>query len=56
MDPKAVFSDAALRKTLMEKYFAVATSANIMADTRVFLDFLAAQPEVRPGGIGITGY
>jgi carboxymethylenebutenolidase len=56
MDPKAVFADAALRKTLMEKYFAVATSANIMADTRVFLDFLAAQPEVRPGAIGITGY
>lgn len=56
MDAKAVFSDAALRKTLMEKYLAVATSANIMADTRVFLDFLGAQREVRPGAIGITGY
>lgn len=56
MDAKAVFSDAALRKNLMEKYFAVATSANIMADTRAFLDFLAAQPQVRPGGIGVTGY
>jgi carboxymethylenebutenolidase len=56
MDPKAVFSDPLKRKTLMEKYFAVATSANIMSDTRAFLDFLAAQDDVKPGGIGVTGY
>ncbi|MBW4052924.1 MAG: dienelactone hydrolase family protein [Proteobacteria bacterium] len=56
MDPKAVFSDPQKRKVLMEKYFAVATSANIMSDTRAFLDFLAAQPDVQPGGIGTTGY
>ena len=56
MDPKAVFSDPQKRKTLMEKYFGVATSANIMSDTRAFLDYLAAQPDVMPGGIGATGY
>ncbi len=56
MDPKAVFADPQRRKVLMEKYFAVATSANIMSDTRAFLDYLAAQREVRPGGIGTTGY
>src|SRR5690242_21502832 len=56
MDPKAVFADPEKRKALMAKYFAIATSANIMSDTRAFLDFLAAQPDVRPGGIGITGY
>jgi carboxymethylenebutenolidase len=56
MDPKAVLADAEKRKALMAKYFSVATSANIMADTRAFLDFLAAQPDVKPGGIGITGY
>ncbi len=56
MDPKAVFSDPQKRKILMGKYFAVATSANIMSDTRAFLDYLAAQPDVRPGGIGTTGY
>ena len=56
MDPKAVFSDPQKRKILMGKYFAVATSANIMSDTRAFLDYLAAQRDVRPGGIGTTGY
>ena len=56
MDPKAVFSDPGKRKVLMEKFFAVATSAQIMSDTRAFLDYLAAQRDVKPGGIGITGY
>ncbi len=56
MDPKAVFSDPQKRKILMGKYFAVATSANIMSDTRAFLDYLATQRDVRPGGIGTTGY
>lgn len=56
MDPKAVFADPQKRKILMEKYFAVATSANIMSDTRAFLDYLAAQRDVRPGMIGTTGY
>jgi carboxymethylenebutenolidase len=56
MDPRAVFSDPAQRKILMEKYLALATQANIMSDTRAFLDYLAAQPDVKPGGIGTTGY
>lgn len=56
MDPKAVFSDPQKRKALMEKYFATATSANIMSDTRAFLDYLAAQQDVKRGGIGVTGY
>ena len=56
MDPKTVFADPKQRQLLMEKYFAPATAANIMSDTRSFLDFLAAQPQVRAGGIGTTGY
>jgi carboxymethylenebutenolidase len=56
MDPAAVFSDPEKRKVLMEKFFAHATPANIMSDTRAFLDYLAAQPDVKPGGIGTTGY
>jgi carboxymethylenebutenolidase len=56
MDPRTVFADPEKRKILMEKYFALATQANIMSDTRAFLDYLAAQPEVKPGGIGTTGY
>jgi len=56
MNPHTVFSDPAQRKTLMEKFFALATQANVMSDTRAFLDYLAAQPEVQAGGVGITGY
>ena len=56
MDPHKVFADPEQRKILMEKFFALATPANIMADTRAFLDYLAGQPTVKPGGIGTTGY
>jgi carboxymethylenebutenolidase len=56
MDPKTLFSDPEQRKVLMEKFFPAAASANVMADVPAFLDFLAAQPDVRPGGIGVTGY
>lgn len=56
MDPHTVFTDPVKRKILFEKFFAPATPANIMADTRAFLDYLAAQPEVKPGSIGTTGY
>ncbi len=56
MDPHKVFSDPEARKILMEKFFAPATPANIMSDTRAFLDYLAQQRDVRPGGIGTTGY
>jgi carboxymethylenebutenolidase len=56
MDPHTVFSDPEKRKVLIEKFFGPATPANIMADTRAFLEYLAAQPQVLPGGIGTTGY
>jgi carboxymethylenebutenolidase len=56
MDPHTVFSDPEKRKVLLEKFFAPATPANIMSDTRAFLEYLAAQPRVTPGGIGTTGY
>jgi carboxymethylenebutenolidase len=56
MDPHTVFTDPEKRKVLMEKFFAHATPSNIMSDTRAFLDYLAAQPDVKPGGIGTTGY
>jgi carboxymethylenebutenolidase len=56
MNPHTVFADPEQRKILMEKYMSLATPANIMSDTRSFLDFLAAQPDVKPGAIGTTGY
>ena len=56
MDPKKIFSDPEQRKILMEKFMAPATAANVMSDTAAFLEFIAAQPDVRPGPIGTTGY
>jgi carboxymethylenebutenolidase len=56
MNPQAVFADPEKRKVLLEKFFAPATPANIMSDTGAFLDYLAAQQDVKPGGIGTTGY
>ena len=56
MDPHTVFSDPEKRKVLMEKFFAFASPANIMSDTAAYLDFLAQQPDIKQGAIGITGY
>jgi len=56
MDPHEMFADPEKRKVLMDKFLALATPAHIMSDTRAFLDYLAAQPDVKPGGIGTTGY
>src|SRR5579863_2758449 len=56
MDPLEIFGDPDARRRLSEKFFSLATPANIMADTAVFLDYLAAQTEVQPGPIGTTGY
>jgi len=56
MDPQTVFADPEQRKLLFEKFMGPASTANIMSDTRTFLDLLAQRAEVRRGGIGITGY
>ncbi|MGH8149944.1 MAG: dienelactone hydrolase family protein [Steroidobacteraceae bacterium] len=56
MDPRTVFSEPDKRKVLMEKFFAPASQANVMSDTRAFLDYLAVQSDVRHGRIGTTGY
>ena len=56
MDPKRVFADPEQRRILMEKFMAPATAANVMADTAAFLEFIAAQPDVKPGPVGTTGY
>src|SRR5258706_12080570 len=56
MNPHTVFTDPEQRKILMETFIALATPANIMADTRAFLDYLAGQHDVKPGGFGTTGY
>lgn len=56
MNPHTVFSVPEERKVLMEKFFSLATPANIMSDTSAFLDFLAHEPDAKNGRIGTTGY
>jgi len=56
MDPHTVLSNPDQRKVLVEKYFTPASPANVMSDTGAFLEYLGTQAEVRPGGIGTTGY
>ncbi|HEX3852069.1 MAG TPA: dienelactone hydrolase family protein [Polyangiaceae bacterium] len=56
MNPHTVFSDPEQRKVLLEKFFSLATQANIMSDTAAFLAYLAARPDVQPGPVGVTGY
>ncbi len=56
MDAGAVFADPEQRRLLSEKFAALATVANVMSDTRAFIEFLNAQPEVASSRIGVTGY
>jgi carboxymethylenebutenolidase len=56
MNPHTVFADPEQRKMLMEKFVAPATPANIMSDTRAFLDYLVAEPDAKAARIGTTGY
>jgi carboxymethylenebutenolidase len=56
MNARTVFTDPEQRKVLMEKYFSLATLPNLMRDTSAFLEYLAAQPDVKRGGMGTTGY
>ena len=56
MDARTVFTDPAQLKVLREKFFAHVNPAYTMSDTGAFLDYLAAQPDVTPGGAGTTGY
>ena len=51
-----VFSDPDKRKTLMEKFIGPTTQDKVMSDTRAFIDYIAAQPDVKPGPIATTGY
>jgi carboxymethylenebutenolidase len=56
MNPGTVFADPEARRILKEKFLAHATPAHVMSDTGAFLDYLAEQPDIRPGGCGTTGY
>jgi len=56
MDARTVFSDPEQLKRLREKFASHVSQAKVMADTRAFLDYLASEPDVKAGGVGVTGY
>ncbi|MBX5481220.1 MAG: dienelactone hydrolase family protein [Myxococcaceae bacterium] len=57
MNAKTVFTDPAQRAELFSRFIPTVTVANVMRDTRVFLDHLAQSPQVnQKAGVGTTGY
>ena len=50
------FSDPTSRADLMTRIIPSASVANVMRDMEVFLAHIDAQPNVRRGRIGVTGY
>ena len=40
----------------MEKFFSVVSQDKTMSDTKAFLEYMATEPDVKPGGIVTTGY
>jgi carboxymethylenebutenolidase len=51
-----VFSDPVTRADLMTRIMPSASAANVMRDMQSFLAYVDAQPAVRRGRIGLTGY
>lgn len=56
MDPRAIFANPSGFKLIKEKFMLPASVPNILSDTAAYLDFLAHDPDVRPGHVGTTGY
>lgn len=54
--PFSLFQDPVKRQHWMETYIANANQANVMRDTRAFLEFLSAQADVKQPKVGTTGY
>jgi carboxymethylenebutenolidase len=55
-DPKQLFTDPAVGQAWFQKVFQHATPDKCMRDTKVFLELMATQKQVKPGKIGATGY
>ena len=56
VDPKQVFTDPEVRAMWSKKFMTSTGQELAMRDTRAFLDYLAAHPQVRQPKIGTTGY
>jgi len=52
----STFLDPEKRKVWVEKYILPVTIERVTKDTAAFLDFLAAQPDVKQPRVGTTGY
>ena len=55
-DPKKLFGDPEAGKAWFGKMFGFAATPGIMSDTKAFLAHFDAQPDVKKGKVGITGY
>lgn len=51
-----VFTDEAKRRAFGAKFMTSTNPEKGMSDTAAFLDFLAAQPQVKGDKVGVTGY
>lgn len=56
IDLAAAFGSPEGRKVFRETYFSSTDPTRAMADTAMFLDWLADQPQAKPGSRGVTGY
>jgi carboxymethylenebutenolidase len=56
IDIAKVFGDEAARKEFFAKFFSSTNPEKSTRDTGAFLDFLAAQPEVKGDKVATTGY
>ena len=53
---KEVFADETKRREVFGKLMGSTNPEKQLIDAKASLDYLAAQPEVKPGPVGITGY
>jgi carboxymethylenebutenolidase len=53
---KEVFADEAKRREVFGKLTGSTSAEKQMVDAKASLDFLAQQPQVQPGPVGVTGY
>lgn len=56
IDTKVIWGNKELRDAHRAKFMDPAKPSAIMSDTDAFLDFLARQPEVKAGPVGVDGY
>jgi len=56
IDLAVAFGSPEGRQMFRETYFSSTDPVRAMADTGVVLDWLAQQPQARPGALGVTGY